>query len=77
MPPTHFPSPITRRRSSADNELLSIPQVINELGVSRATFYRWRSKRTGPASLRLPNGSIRIRRSDLDAFLADCEETKH
>ncbi|MEY9935249.1 putative DNA-binding transcriptional regulator AlpA [Catenulispora sp. GP43] len=76
MPPTHFPKSIPRRRGSADDELLSIPQVIAELGVSRATFYRWRSRRKGPASLRLPNGSIRIRRSDLDAFLADCEETK-
>lgn len=77
MPPTHFPSSTPRRRDSARSELLTIPQVIAELGVSRATFYRWRSRRRGPASLRLPNGSIRIRRSDLDAFLAGCEETKH
>jgi len=76
MPPRHFPTPVPQRRSSADDRLLTIPQVIVELGVSRATFYRWRSRRKGPASLRLPNGSIRIRRSDLDAFLADCAETK-
>ena len=76
MPPRHFPTPPRRQLSSADSRLLTIPQVIAELGVSRATFYRWRSSRKGPASLRLPNGSIRIRRSDLDAFLADCEETK-
>lgn len=72
MPPRHFPA--RRVRSSADDPLLSIPQVIAELGISRATFYRWRSLRKGPASLRLPNGSIRVRRSDLDAFLAMCEE---
>jgi len=75
MSPRHVP--IRSIRSSADDPLLSIPQVIAELGISRATFYRWRSLRKGPASLRLPNGSIRIRRSDLDAFLAGCEEPRH
>jgi len=75
MPPKHVP--IRLPRGSADDPLLSIPQVIAELGISRATFYRWRSLRKGPAGLRLPNGSIRIRRSDLDAFLAACEEPRH
>jgi predicted DNA-binding transcriptional regulator AlpA len=75
MPPKHVP--VRRIRSSADDQLLSIPQVIAELGISRATFYRWRSLRKGPASLRLPNGSIRIRRSDLDVFLTACEEPHH
>jgi len=74
MPPRHIP---VRIRGSADDALLSISQVIAELGISRATFYRWRSLRKGPASLRLPNGSIRVRRSDLDAFLAACEESNH
>ena len=72
MPPRHFPA--RRIRGSADDPLLSIPQVVAELGISRATFYRWRSLHKGPACLRLPNGSIRVRRSDLDAFLAMCEE---
>lgn len=66
-----------RVRSAPRDELLTIIEVCEELGISRATFYRWRAYRRGPASLRLPNGSIRIRRSALTAFLASCEEAFH
>jgi predicted DNA-binding transcriptional regulator AlpA len=56
------------------DELLSIIEVCEELGIARATFYRWRAHRKGPASLRLPNGTVRVRRSALTAFIAACEE---
>ena len=59
-------------RSKATDELLSVKQVIAELGIARATFYRWRAVRKGPEALRLPNGTIRVRRSALERFLADC-----
>ena len=44
------------------DEMLSIPQVIEEIGVPRATFYRWRQLRKGPKAIKLPNGAVRIRR---------------
>lgn len=51
------------------DELLSIPEVLAELkGVPRSTFYRWRATGRGPKSTRLPNGQIRIRRSDLQTW---------
>jgi excisionase family DNA binding protein len=64
--------PVKRGRSTAADELLSIAEVCDELGVSRATFYRWRAHRKGPESLRLPNGTVRIRRSALEQFLTAC-----
>ncbi|MFH9071481.1 helix-turn-helix transcriptional regulator [Streptomyces alboflavus] len=44
------------------DEMLTIPEVIAEIGVPRATFYRWRQLRKGPKAIKLPNGSVRIRR---------------
>lgn len=64
-----------RAASTPQEELLTIIEVCEELGIARATFYRWRAYRKGPASLRLPNGTVRIRRSALTAFIASCEET--
>ena len=56
------------------DELLTVAQVIAELGVPRSTFYRWRQLRIGPQSIKLPNGSVRIRRSALVAWLRSHEE---
>ncbi|MFD7235084.1 helix-turn-helix transcriptional regulator [Streptomyces syringium] len=57
-----------------DDEMLTIPQVIAEIGVPRATFYRWRQLRKGPKAIKLPNGAVRIRRSELDRWIASLEE---
>jgi predicted DNA-binding transcriptional regulator AlpA len=50
--------------------LWCVSQVLDELGgVSRRTFYRWREIGKAPQGFRLPNGELRIYRSDLDAWL--------
>ncbi|MFB4267260.1 MULTISPECIES: AlpA family transcriptional regulator [Nonomuraea] len=52
------------------DELLTVRQVLDELGgVSRRTFYRWREIGKAPEGIRLPNGELRIYRSDLNAWL--------
>ena len=52
------------------DELMTVRQVLAELnGVSRRTFYRWRELGTGPACIRLPNGELRVWRSELRAWL--------
>jgi predicted DNA-binding transcriptional regulator AlpA len=57
-----------------DDPLLTIDDVIAELRVSRAAFYRWRRLGTGPAAVRLPGGGVRIRRSSLAEWLRRLEE---
>lgn len=59
----------------ARDELLTVPDVIRELHISRATFYRWLATGKGPKTLKLPGGTIRVRRSALDRFLTDCTAT--
>ncbi|QGZ49978.1 helix-turn-helix domain-containing protein [Streptomyces sp. QHH-9511] len=55
-------------------QMLKLPEVLEELGMSRAAFYRMRARGKGPRLLKLPNGQLRVRRSDLDAWLSGCEE---
>ena len=59
---------------AADDPLLTIDEVIAELRVSRAAFYRWRWQGAGPAVVRLPGGGVRVRRSALTAWLRCLEE---
>jgi predicted DNA-binding transcriptional regulator AlpA len=57
------------------DELLTVEQVLDELGgVSRRTFYRWRELGRAPKGLKLPNGEIRIYRSELAAWLTSLKE---
>ncbi|MGW4200911.1 helix-turn-helix transcriptional regulator [Streptomyces sp. NPDC004726] len=53
---------------------LTVDDVCDELRIARSTFYDWRQKGRGPRCIRLPNGTLRIRRSDLENWLVDCEE---
>jgi excisionase family DNA binding protein len=54
--------------------MLTLAEVCEELAISRSTFYDWRAKRRAPRCIKLPNGDLRIRRSDLDHWLDDCED---
>ena len=52
------------------DELLTVAQVLAALGdVSPRTFYRWRETGKAPKAVRLPNGELRIWRSDLNGWL--------
>lgn len=54
--------------------MLTLAGICEELAISRSTFYDWRAKRRAPRCIKLPNGDLRIRRSDLDHWLDDCED---
>jgi predicted DNA-binding transcriptional regulator AlpA len=41
--------------------------------VARSTFYDWKAKGKLPRCFKLPNGDLRVRRSDLDEWLASLE----
>ena len=60
----------------ASTSFLSVDDVVSELGVSRSTLYRWFATGRGPKSIRLPNGAIRIRRSDLEEWLCTLESSR-
>jgi predicted DNA-binding transcriptional regulator AlpA len=63
-------------RQASPSPLLTIAEVIAELRIPRATFYRWRQLRKAPRTIRLPNGDVRIRRSELERWLASMEEDR-
>ncbi|GAA4983392.1 hypothetical protein GCM10023205_61520 [Yinghuangia aomiensis] len=49
---------------------MKLPELLTELGISRASYYRMRAKGTAPKFKKLPNGQLRIRQVDLDAWWA-------
>ncbi|MEU3597971.1 helix-turn-helix domain-containing protein [Streptomyces sp. NPDC006798] len=53
---------------------LTVDDVCDELRISRSTFYDWRQKGRAPRCIRLPNGTLRIRRTDFENWLTDCED---
>ncbi|MFC4034067.1 helix-turn-helix transcriptional regulator [Streptomyces polygonati] len=53
---------------------MKLPEVLDELGMSRAAFYRLRARGRAPRCIKLPNGQLRVRRDDLDKWLEQYEE---
>ncbi|GAB2657066.1 hypothetical protein GCM10027271_14510 [Saccharopolyspora gloriosae] len=54
--------------------LLTVPEFCGQMKISRSTFYEWRAKGIGPACVKLPNGGLRIRRTEADRWLIDLED---
>ncbi|ASQ96244.1 helix-turn-helix domain-containing protein [Streptomyces sp. 11-1-2] len=57
----------------ARDDKLKLPDVLKEIKMSRAAFYRMRARGKAPKLIKLPNGHLRVRRSDLDAWWRDLE----
>ncbi|WP_329456784.1 helix-turn-helix transcriptional regulator [Streptomyces sp. NBC_01497] len=53
---------------------LKLNDLLAELDMSRAAFYRMRARGQAPKCIKLPNGQLRFRRSDFEAWLNDHEE---
>lgn len=56
------------------DEKMTVKKVIADLKVASSTFYRWRQLGKGPRSIKLPNGDVRIRRSEYERWLAERED---
>lgn len=55
-------------------DTLTVAQVCQDLGISRRTFYEWRAKKKAPRCINLPNGSLRIRRTEYRRWLESRED---
>jgi predicted DNA-binding transcriptional regulator AlpA len=60
--------------SAAKGRHLSVDDFCEEFGVARSTFYDWRAKGRAPKCHKLPNGEIRIKRTDADSWFNACED---
>ncbi|WHX19331.1 helix-turn-helix domain-containing protein [Streptomyces malaysiensis subsp. malaysiensis] len=57
----------------ARDEKIKLADVLIEIKMSRAAFYRMRARGKAPKLIKLPNGHLRVRRSDLDAWWRDLD----
>ncbi|MEV0971391.1 helix-turn-helix transcriptional regulator [Microtetraspora glauca] len=58
-----------------NDQLLTVPEILEQLGgVSRRTFYRWRELGHAPNCIKLPNGELRLWRSELMVWLETLRE---
>lgn len=53
-------------------EKLKLAEVLTEIKMSRAAFYRMRARGQAPRIHTLPNGQLRVKRTDLDAWWENC-----
>lgn len=60
---------MTASSSGRPGDKLTIAEVCADLDISRQTFYEWRAKGKAPRCIRLPNGALRIRRSEYQRWL--------
>lgn len=65
---------MSRHRSQSTPAHLTVRDFCAEIGITRATFYNWRAKGVGPRCIKLPGGEIRVRRIELDNWLANLED---
>jgi predicted DNA-binding transcriptional regulator AlpA len=64
-PPQTAPVPV----NNADDPLLDQNETCAYIGVGRKTIWTWRQAGLFPQAIRLPSGSIRWRRSVLNAWI--------
>ncbi|MCT9090454.1 helix-turn-helix domain-containing protein [Streptomyces sp. ASQP_92] len=58
----------------ARSKMLKLAEVLEEIDMSRAAFYRMRTRGQAPRLRKLPNGQLRVSRADLDAWWEACEQ---
>ena len=60
------------QRQSA-RRYMTVKEICDELGVARSTLYDWRAAHKGPPCLKLPNGDLRVKRTDFERWLESLE----
>lgn len=59
-----------------NQETLTAAELSTEQKIPETTLAQWRYLRKGPRFLKL-GAHVRYRRSDIDAWLASCEQVPH
>jgi predicted DNA-binding transcriptional regulator AlpA len=60
--------------SHVADRMLTLTEALAQLQVPKSTFFRWKATGVAPKTIKLPNGSLRIRQSELDKWLTSLEE---
>jgi len=60
-------------KSKGRIDLMTLDDFLDLVGIARSTFHDWATSGRAPARIKLPNGSIRFRTSDVERWLTDCE----
>lgn len=55
---------------------LTLAEFLEAEKVAKSTFFKWKALGLAPATYKLPNGQIRIRRAAYEAWLAALEEPR-
>ncbi|MFJ8926493.1 helix-turn-helix transcriptional regulator [Streptomyces sp. NPDC102364] len=59
----------------ASPKMLKLHEVLAEIDMSRAAFYRMRARGQAPRLRKLPNGQLRVSRADLDDWWENCGQS--
>lgn len=55
---------------------ITVPEILEDLQIHRRTWQRWRALGVAPECTRLPNGTLRVKRHDYDAWLENLAESE-
>jgi hypothetical protein len=61
--------------SKTTDQWLTVAEILDDLGIPRRTWQRWRELGLAPEAIKLPNNELRIRRTVYEAWLTDLEES--
>ncbi|ATE57498.1 helix-turn-helix transcriptional regulator [Actinosynnema pretiosum] len=59
---------------STNRKWLTVEEFCQEMGISRSTFNDWRAKGRAPRARKLPNGKLRLDRSDVTTWYDSLSE---
>lgn len=54
-------------------DLMTLDEFLDLVGIARSTFHDWTTTGRAPARIKLPNGGIRLRKGEVERWLADLE----
>jgi predicted DNA-binding transcriptional regulator AlpA len=74
--PSHIPTRTVPEdtTNTRHRNLIPLADVLVELDVAKSTFFRWKATGRAPRTIKYPNGSLYVRRRDLEAWLTAHEE---